>query len=174
VGKFKFKPKFMKELLQQYAAYNYWANKRITDTILQMDESTHQQHVPNSFTNLYATVLHIWDAESIWWQRMKLHEKLLIPSQTFNPNMKEAVNGLISQSALWSDFVETASALKLLHVFEYKNSHKEIFRQPLNEVVLHVFNHGTYHRGQLVTMMHALGQTKIPPTDFIVWSRKGR
>lgn len=164
----------MKELLQPFAEYNYWANKRITDAILQMDEATHQQHVPNSFTNLYATILHMWDAESIWWQRMKLHEKLLIPSQTFNPNMKEAINGLISQSQLWADFVTSASEMKLLHVFEYKNSHKEIFRQPLNEVVLHVFNHGTYHRGQLVTMMHALGQAKIPPTDFIVWSRKGK
>lgn len=164
----------MKEILQQYATYNLWANKRITDTILQMDEATHQQHVPNSFTNLYATVLHMWDAESAWWQRMKLHEKLLIPSQTFNPNMKEAINGLLSQSSLWADFMATASEMKLQHVFEYKNSHKEIFRQPLSEVVLHVFNHGTYHRGQLVTMMHALGQIKIPPTDFAVWSRKAK
>lgn len=164
----------MKELLQQYAAYNCWANRRLTDTILQMDELTHQKLVPNSFNNLYATVLHMWDAESIWWQRMKLHERLLIPSQTFNPDMKEAVNGLMSQSALWEEFVASASEIKLEHVFEYKNSHKEIFRQPVSEVLIHLFNHGTYHRGQLVTMMHALGHTKIPATDFIVWSRKRR
>jgi uncharacterized damage-inducible protein DinB len=39
-------------------------------------------------------------------------------------------------------------------------------------MLLHLFNHGTYHRGQLVTMLRELGIEKIPPTDFIVWSRR--
>ena len=162
----------MKEILLQLATYNHWAHKRICETILTLDEPLHQQIVNSSFPNLYSTVLHLWDAESVWWQRMKLHEKMVVPSETFNPTMKEAVNGLLSQAALWVEFVEASSELRLTHVFEYRNSHKELFKQPLSEVLIHVFNHGTYHRAQLVTMMHELGQTKIPPTDFIVWSRK--
>jgi uncharacterized damage-inducible protein DinB len=39
-------------------------------------------------------------------------------------------------------------------------------------MLLHVFNHGTYHRGQLVTMLRQLGIENIPATDFIVWSRE--
>jgi uncharacterized damage-inducible protein DinB len=39
-------------------------------------------------------------------------------------------------------------------------------------MLLHLFNHNTYHRGQLVTMLRQLGMDKIPATDFIVWSRK--
>jgi uncharacterized damage-inducible protein DinB len=39
------------------------------------------------------------------------------------------------------------------------------------DVFLHVLNHGTYHRGQLVNMLRQLGIEKIPQTDFIVWSR---
>jgi uncharacterized damage-inducible protein DinB len=39
-------------------------------------------------------------------------------------------------------------------------------------MMLHVFNHGTYHRGQLVNMLRQLGIEKIPPTDFSVWSKK--
>ena len=90
----------MKERLLQLATYNHWAHKRICDAILTIDESQHQQIVNGSFPNLYSTILHLWDAESVWWQRIKLHEKLLVPSETFNPSMKEAVNGLLSQSAL--------------------------------------------------------------------------
>jgi uncharacterized damage-inducible protein DinB len=168
----KIKPKKMKDTLQEFARYNLWANQTITSTILGLDEHLHQQHSPSSFPNLYATVLHMWDAESAWWQRMHKHEKIMVPSQNFNPNMKEAINGLISQSTLWSNFAGTVTEQELKEPLQYRNIKKEEFIQPLHEVLLHVFNHGTYHRGQLVTMMRALGHEEIPQTDFILWSRK--
>ena len=157
----------MKELLEEYASYNLLANQKITQAILAMDEALVQQIVPSSFPNIYATILHIWDAESIWWQRIKLHEHIVVPSATFNPTIKEAVNGWLNQSALWKEYVSDASELKLRHVFEYKSTHKESVKQPLYRAIHHVFNHSTYHRGQLVTMMRILGEKKIPPTDFI-------
>jgi uncharacterized damage-inducible protein DinB len=168
----KIKPKKMKDTLQEFARYNLWANETITTTILGMDEHLHQQHSPSSFPNLYATILHMWDAETAWWQRMHKHEKILVPSQNFNPNMKEAVNGLLSQSTLWSNFAKEATEQELKNKLEYRNIRGEEFSQPLHEVLLHVFNHGTYHRGQLVTMMRGLGHEDIPQTDFIVWCRK--
>jgi uncharacterized damage-inducible protein DinB len=163
----------MKELLEEYAAYNLLANQKITQAILSMDEALHQQLVPSSFPNIYSTILHMWDAESIWWQRVKLHEHLVVPSTNFNPTTKEAINGLLNQSTLWKDYLLASSELRLRHVFEYKTRHKESMKQPLYRVIHHVFNHSTYHRGQLVTMMRVLGETKIPPTDFVQLS-KGR
>lgn len=161
----------MVELIQSYASYNYWAHQSITGVILNMDENLHQQIVRSSFPNLYATVLHIWDAESIWWQRMKGHEQLVIPSQQFNPAMKEAVNGLLQQSSLWKNWASEVSEEELKKEFEYKNIKGESFRSITWQIVQHVFNHGTYHRGQLVTMMRELGETEIPATDFIHWCR---
>lgn len=162
----------MKDTLQEFGSYNLWANESITSAILGMDEHLHQQHSPSSFPNLYATILHMWDAETAWWQRMHRHEKILVPSQNFNPNMKEAVNGLLSQSTLWSNFAKEVTEQELKNKLEYRNNRGEQFSQALHEVMLHVFNHGTYHRGQLVTMMRALGHEEIPQTDFIVWARK--
>lgn len=161
----------MKELLQSYASYNYWAHKSFTDVILNMDENLHQQIVKSSFPNLYATVLHIWDAESIWWQRMNGHEQLVIPSKQFNPSMKEVVNGLLHQSQQWETWAKQCSEDELKKTFEYKNLKGLSFHSTIWQVVQHVFNHGTYHRGQLVTMMRELGVTEIPATDFIHWCR---
>lgn len=162
----------MKAFLEALANYNLWANTTLTDTVLAMKEHLHQQHVPSSFPNLYATILHMWDAESIWWQRMHHHESILIPSKNFNPSVKEAVNGLISQSHLWAGFLKEARTSELEAELQYRNMKNEPFVQPLADVLIHVFNHGTYHRGQLVTLMRALGAEKIPQTDYIVWSRK--
>jgi uncharacterized damage-inducible protein DinB len=150
----------------------YFGNARLNGT--GRDEHTHQQIINSSFPNLYATVLHMWDAESIWWQRMEGHSKLLIPSKEFNPTMKEAVNGLLSQSREWSNWMNHVTEEQLHRNFDYTNIKGEAFTSCVWQVLHHLFNHGTYHRGQLVTMMRQLGATEIPATDFIHWYRKVR
>ena len=73
----------MKELLQQFAAYNIWANQKILEVIHTLPEEKQKQELPSSFKSLYVTVLHMWNAESIWWQRMKLQERIISPFETF-------------------------------------------------------------------------------------------
>ena len=161
----------MKELLKQFAAYNTWANQKIMDIILVLPEEKQMAEVPSSFTSLYKTVLHMWDAESAWWQRMKLQERIIVPSENFKGTMKDVVDGLSQQNRLWEEWVSNASDRSIEHVFQYQNSRKEQFKQPIFQMILHVFNHGTYHRGQLINMLRQLGLEKTVQTDFIVWSR---
>lgn len=162
----------MKELLKQYAAYNKWASQKIIELILTLPEEKQIAEVPSSFHSLYKTILHMWDAESIWWQRMKMHERIVIPSENFTGTMKDVANGLLHQSAQWEEWVSNASELSLEHVFQYQNTKREVFKMPVYQMVHHVFNHGTYHRGQLINMLRQLGVNKLPQTDFSVWSLK--
>ena len=162
----------MKELLTQFATYNGWANQKIMEAILALPEEKQYQEVPSSFNSLYRTVLHMWDAESIWWQRMKLQERVTRPSENFRGNMLDVVNGLMQQNRQWEEWVINATDLAIEHVFQYQTDIKEHFKQPIYQMILHVFNHGTYHRGQLINMLRQLGVEKLPKTDFIVWSRK--
>ncbi len=162
----------MKELLMQFATYHIWANQKLLDVINALHEEKQLAEVPSSFKSLYATLLHMWDAESIWWQRMKMQERIIVPSENFNGTMQDVCNGLMSQSNQWRDWVANASDLSLDHVFQYYNNKKEHFKMPVYQMLHHVFNHGTYHRGQLVNMLRQLGVEKIPQTDFVVWARK--
>jgi uncharacterized damage-inducible protein DinB len=118
----------MKEILLQFAAYNIWANQKIIEVILGLPEEKHMTEVPSSFNSLYKTILHMWDAESAWWQRMKLQERLVMPSENFKGTMKDLANGLMQQSNLWLDWVSNASDIALDHVFHYQNSKKEQFK----------------------------------------------
>ena len=143
----------MKEILQQFAAYNIWANQKIMEVILALPEEKQMTEVPSSFSSLYKTVLHMWDAESAWWQRMKLQERLVIPSENFKGNIQDVIDGMMQQSNQWMDWINNASDIALDHVFQYQNSKKEQFKQPIYQMVLHIFNHGTYHRGQLINIL---------------------
>ena len=85
--------------------------------------------------------------------------------------MKEAINGLLQQSTDWKQWAEQCTEEELKREFDYKNIKGQPFRSAIWQVVQHLFNHGTYHRGQLVTMMRELGATEIPQTDFIQYMR---
>jgi len=162
----------MKELLKQYAAYNVWANQRITNCIIALPEEKQMAEVRSSFNSLFNTLLHMWNAESVWWQRMKLQERIVQPAHDFKGNMQDLVSGLLQQNKQWEEWVFGASDLALEHVFHYRNLKGEQFKNPVFQMLLHIFNHGTYHRGQLITMLRQLGEEKVPETDFIVWTRR--
>ncbi|MBK5271554.1 MAG: DinB family protein [Bacteroidia bacterium] len=162
----------MKELLKQLVAYNIWANQKIIDVVLSLPEEKQKAEVPSSFKSLYTTLLHMWNAESVWWQRMKLQERIISPFENFKGSMRELTNDFLQQNRQWQEWVNNASDAALDHVFQYQTARKEQFKQPIYQMLLHVFNHGTYHRGQLINMLRQLGVEKLPQTDFIVWSRK--
>ena len=162
----------MKQLLQQYSAYNLWANQKIAETIKTLSEEKSSAEIISSFSSIQKTLSHMLDAESIWWQRIKLAEHVEVPSVKFERNTDELIKELLRSSQQWNEWVHDANEPNLTHVIAYYNLKKEHFKQVINEILMHLFNHQTYHRGQIVTMLRQLGVDKIPSTDFITFTRK--
>ena len=161
----------MKQLLQQYAAYNLWANKKIIETANQLSEEQVNKEIVSSFPSVYKTFLHLMEVENAWWERLKLVEHPAM-SGWFTGNYEELSKKLLELSRQWEEWIESANEVNITHVFAYQNSKKEHFKQPVYEMLLHLFNHQTLHRGQIIMMFRQLGLDKIPPTDFIVFSRR--
>lgn len=161
----------MKQLLASFTHYEYWANERLLQVIRTLAEEQQQQEIVSSFSSVHKTCLHIWDATSIWWQRVHKVEEIVVPSLSFHPTMSEIENGLLQQNTQWIEWIRSASDADLTYILPYKNMKGEAFEQEVKEILLHINNHGTYHRGQLVTMLRQLGVEKIPQTDYILYSR---
>ena len=162
----------MKKIIAQLAAYNLWANQRIIEVINNMTDEQTNQDIISSFNGIKKTLLHLWDVENIWWQRIKLTEVQVWQSETFTGSLMELGNHLLTQSKQWKEWVDLATEAALDHEFIYKNSKKDQFKQPVYEMLFHLFNHQTYHRGQLITMMRQAGEKNIPNTDLIAYLRK--
>ena len=161
----------MKQLLQQYAAYNAWANKRIVETAKLLPEEQINKEIMSSFPSVYKTVLHLVEVENVWWERLQLVEYTTL-SGWFTGDFDVLSKKLLELSQQWHDWIQNTNDVNISHVFAYQNSKKEQFKQPVYEMLLHLFNHQTFHRGQLITMFRQLELDKIPATDFIVFSRK--
>jgi uncharacterized damage-inducible protein DinB len=161
----------MKQLLQQYAAYNIWANKLLVERINKLPVEKIMQEMPSSFSSIYKTMQHMWLAEEAWWQRLKLVEIVVLQSEKFTGSFTDLCNLHANQSLLFKQWIDAATDNQLTHTFAYMRN-KEQQKMIVHDMLLHVFNHGGYHRGQLVNMLRQLGETeKIPSTDFTAYLR---
>jgi uncharacterized damage-inducible protein DinB len=160
----------MKELLQQYAAYNIWATGLLVETINKLPAEATSKEITSSFPSIYKTVQHLWMAEEVWWKRLKLTENIVLDSTAFTGSFDEMTAALAKQSQQLKDWIDNATEMQIAHVFAFVRN-KEHVKMPVYQMLHHVFNHATYHRGQLVTMLNQLGADKIPSTDFSTFSR---
>jgi len=160
----------MKEMLTQYAAYNQWANNLIIEAMLQLPEESTALQMSSSFSSLMATVLHTWSAEHIWLQRMQQVTEPEWKEATFNGSFADACAGWRQTSAQALAFVAQQTHETLKDRLSFRDRKGDARSMTLHQIMLHMFNHTTYHRGQMVTMMRKAGATLIPQTDFIAWA----
>lgn len=161
----------MKRLLLDYATYHMWANEQLYKTVQKLDDERWNRTVASSFPSLLKTVLHMWDAEAIWWQRIQNKHPLQIPSKSFEEPPIKGMEAMMQQAGLWRDWLASKNEEDLSGSFSYTNLKGQPFTSEYVQLLMHLFNHGTYHRGQVVTILRQLNVEAIPPTDFIVWCR---
>jgi len=159
----------VKDLLFRYAQYNQWAHKRLLDVIRGL--TVEQQHttIPSSFDSLYKTVFHVWGAQSLWLGRLN-HAPIKISGDPFLGSMEDLSKALETVDQQWVDWFVNKDNNLLEVKIQYKNMAGLDFQQSYDLLLQHIFNHCTYHNGQLVTMLRALGIDKIPSTDFVAWT----
>lgn len=160
-------------MLLQLARYNVWANKLMIETLLQLDERRLDMVIESSFSSIRKTVYHMWSAEDIWMQRLHLAEQPVWAESAFKGDFEEAVKKWGQVSKKIQTFVEKQfSDDSFTHVVQYYNLKRQHTKVPVYVCLLQAFNHATYHRGQLVTMLRQAGVTKIPGTDFHIFVMK--
>jgi uncharacterized damage-inducible protein DinB len=161
----------MKQLLQQYAAYNAWANSRMLDTIYMLSHEQHHKEIESSFNSLYKTIFHVWSASTAWLNRVHKKPNITKLEDKFNGSMKELGIAWNEIDTSWLHFVNHVNEDSLTERLHYQNAKGDAFNNELYLILMQVFNHGTYHRGQLVTMLRQAGAETIPNSDFISWAR---
>ena len=160
----------MKKVIEEYTQYNIWANEIIISFIKQLSPEQFNKEQLSSFTTIRKTVEHMAGAEHIWLKRIKGY-----PDQGNKATSLEDISSLtdfwIDQSKQFAEKIKEADESRLLEIISYKNLKGIPFETSLYKITMHVMNHSTYHRGQLVTMLRAVGFTDLSSTDLITYYR---
>lgn len=150
--------------------YNIWANDRICSWI-KMAETKADEEVTSSFPTIRKTLYHLWDAQFIWLARLNGESFNTWPSHSFKGNLDEAIEGLKKNSIAFADFIQQKKESEYQQKIEFKSLDSTAYFNTIEEITMHVMNHSTYHRGQLITMLRTVGFTAVESTDFIRYLR---
>lgn len=159
------------ELTRQLFDYNHWANNRALQAAEQLTDEQFTKPLGSSFSSVRDTLAHICGGEIVWLERFQGR-----PPSTF-PDTSPA-RTVAALRAFWQpyadkllNFANGVSQADLDQVLEYKTFNFGVYKNPLWQSMQHLANHGTYHRGQVATLLRQLGAKPIL-TDLMHYYRE--
>ena len=157
--------------IRQLYDFNAWANQRSLDAAAALSAEDFVKPLGSSFSSVRDTLAHIWGAEWLWLERFQGISPASMPEVgQFNDLPALQTRWQQDQQRL-QKFVSTLTQDDLNHVHEYRTLNFGQYKNPLWQSMQHLVNHGTYHRGQIATMLRQLN-AKALSSDLIHFYRE--
>lgn len=157
--------------IRSHFQYNEWATARLAKVMAGLDESQLTAPLVSSFSTLLGTLGHIVAGEWIWLERLKGTSPASFPEWLDDASFPFLASKLAEVESNRRAFLLTLREEQLNENLSYRLLSGEAHVTRTLDVLLHVVNHSTYHRGQLTTMLRQVGATPVP-TDLIAFRRE--
>jgi uncharacterized damage-inducible protein DinB len=151
--------------------FNAWANHRSLEASAALPEQDFTKPLGSSFSSVRDTLVHICGAEWIWNERFEGRSPSSIPDFSQLQTVDALRRHWSAQEEKLLAFVRGVTQADLDGTLEYKTINFGAYRNPLWQSMQHLVNHGTYHRGQVTTMLRQLGAKPIL-TDLMHFYRE--
>lgn len=156
--------------------YNYhvWANKVLLERMRELPSNVLYDEVSSSYPTIAKTFSHIYVVDVMWLETLK------------GMDMQEALEvsmALVEETNSYSanKFIESNEELAIQYQ-EWINSQSDLEKRinlnnpwtgpretAYSEILFHVANHGTYHRGNITTMLRQLGYASTMNDVALYW-----
>jgi len=156
------------KMIDDLFRYNRWANSRILESALALDREEFVKTIPSSFPSLRDTLVHMLWSEWIWLQRWKGISPRQLPFSLEFPDVASIRSRWQAVENERQVFLDALEPARLAEVLSYVNLQGQTFAYPLRRMLQHVVNHGTYHRGQITTLLRQLGAAPLA-TDLLLY-----
>ena len=162
----------MKSHFEQCALYNRWANARLYEAALALDDARYRQNVGAFFKSLHGTLNHLLLTDRLWLKRLT--------GEGDHPNQLNAIihenRWALSMARADEDdrFVSYVASLDdgaIEGLQEYATTSGKVFQQRRRDILAHLFNHQTHHRGQAHTILSICTGREPPQLDLLAMQR---
>jgi uncharacterized damage-inducible protein DinB len=159
------------EDIRQLYDYNAWANRRAMEAAAALTPEQFTKPLGSSFSSVRDTLAHICGAEWMWLERFQGRSPASLPDVKEFTNLASLRERWLEHETLLLGFVRGLTQADLDRVMEYKTLKFGVYQNPLWQSMQHLVNHGTYHRGQVTTLLRQLGAQPIL-TDLMHFYRE--
>jgi len=156
-----------KQLIQLYD-YNVWANERVMDHLDTLPSEVFIREVDLGFKSIAEVISHIVSADNIWFNRIKDEQDSILVKKSFT-DLKEARQEMDDLQWQIRDYVSSLSDAE--KKVSYTMASGRQMENSIAEILQQVVNHGTYHRGNITTILRSFGYQGVM-TDYIAFLMK--
>ena len=158
------------DLLREHLLYTAWASRRLVHAIENLSAFHLTHDFGTSDRTIIGTLVHSFAADRVWLARVK-GETITSFVSDADYQLNVLQNDWPALYDKWNQWAagltdETASA-----VISYHDMKGKPYESPVGEIVFHLVNHGTHHRGQVAGFLRSLGHTP-PQLDLIRYYRE--
>ncbi|MFE0506722.1 DinB family protein [Peribacillus butanolivorans] len=148
--------------------YNYhvWANGVIIDRLKELPQEIYHQEIQSGFSSVSKVLSHIYLTDYAWFDIISGKSMNEAMGSTDQLRKEVETKSIEEMNKIFLDLSERNKALlnsqkdfeKLIVV---DNPYAGLLETSISESVLHVVTHGSYHRGNIATMLRQMGHTSV-------------
>jgi len=146
--------------LRLHLRYSGWASRALLEAAATLEEEPLARDLGVSHHSVLGTLSHIYFADAAWFSRVA------DPGMDFRPDpvsMELLRTKWTNIQSRWEQWADSLADPDLARIVAYKSWKGDPFETPLWQIVLHVVNHATLHRGQAMAMLRQLAFRRRQP-----------
>ncbi|AYF06408.1 MULTISPECIES: DinB family protein [Bacillus] len=165
----------MKEYMLKQVDYHAWANIRLINRLKELPnyETIINEQIQSVFPSIKDTFAHMYITDQVWLHILHgksmneaIQDREILRTQIENKSLYELEKMFENMVNQYKDFLNTIQDVNAVFVIE--NPYAGKLETSILELVQHVVNHGTYHRGNITAMIRQLGHSSTM-TDFVLY-----
>ncbi len=161
-------------MLKQFD-YHAWANTKLFNRLKELPnyETIFNEKIQSVFPSIKDTFAHIYITDQVWLHILHgssmseaIQDRETLQKQIETKSLHELEKMFENIANQYKEFLSTIRDVNA--VFVIKNPYVGKLETSILELVQHVVNHGTYHRGNITAMIRQLGHSSTM-MDFILY-----
>lgn len=146
--------------------YHVWANGVIIDRLKELPQDIYHKEIQTGFTSVSKVLSHIYATDYTWLDIISgksMKEALLyadqLREQVETKSIEEMEKIFLDVSKRYKELLNSQESVEKVIVVD--NPYAGLLETSVFETVIHVVTHGSYHRGNIATMLRQMGHTSV-------------
>jgi uncharacterized damage-inducible protein DinB len=163
---------FTKMIFRQFAAYNRWANAILYAAAMDLPDEAYRRAAGVFFGSLHGTLNHLLTIDRLWLRRLTAegdHPDRL--NAIIHYDLADLARARVAEDERLIAVVSGYDDADLDRLHPYQTTRGQPQAQRLADILLHLFNHQTHHRGQAHACYSIVTGAEPPSLDLLAFQR---
>jgi uncharacterized damage-inducible protein DinB len=152
--------------------YHFWARERALAAVAALTTEQFVRELGNSFPSVRDTVAHLYGADEVWLQRWTGGAPRSLPPASRFADLAALRTAWAALDPQLQAFVHGLDADGLARSLTYTAFNGQVATLSYEQMLQHVVNHASYHRGQVTTLVRQLGAPAPKGMDLVAFYRE--